>query len=383
MGLHDALASNSDKPLSETGYVGLFFYWTFGNKLHQNFIRIVGILFCLKCANSDTVYSHREKIIYFGWTHFNPKSLHFGPCCNILPPCMYIKSGVKKDSNYWFAWKSHDNVVLKVFIKILLNRTKSWAILVAVYSSEEDQIMKYIGSLSTVLAAHGALFKGRLTKQRDDSWLAVSHMHTGRWYIITTHGPVEFLKCRLPHYYTQIAKFMGPTWGPPGSSRPQMGPTLLPGTLLSGYIFYAARPITWQSGLYSVPWNNYLYGNWTRLATSLWAHDQNHLNIPLIPKKTIQSKSQIQVNCRGLCKTVTWLARIGSLKFKLKQREFSQDFNHEFINSLWYGSHIAADSGSGDCLLVVWCTVFMVSIMQQTKAWRSICPSTVDRAACV
>ena len=24
--------------------------------------------------------------------------------------------------------------------------------------------------------------------------------------------------------YTQITKFMGPTWGPPGSCRPQMGP---------------------------------------------------------------------------------------------------------------------------------------------------------------
>ena len=31
----------------------------------------------------------------------------------------------------------------------------------------------------------------------------------------------------------QIAKFMGPTWGPPGSCRPQMGPMLAPWTLLS------------------------------------------------------------------------------------------------------------------------------------------------------
>ena len=33
---------------------------------------------------------------------------------------------------------------------------------------------------------------------------------------------------------TQIAKFMGPKWGPPGSCRPQMGPMLAPWTLLSG-----------------------------------------------------------------------------------------------------------------------------------------------------
>ena len=35
---------------------------------------------------------------------------------------------------------------------------------------------------------------------------------------------------------TQIARFTGPTWGPPGSYRPQMGPMLAPWTLLSGYL---------------------------------------------------------------------------------------------------------------------------------------------------
>ena len=32
----------------------------------------------------------------------------------------------------------------------------------------------------------------------------------------------------------QIARFMGPTWGPPGSCRPHVGPMLAPWTLLSG-----------------------------------------------------------------------------------------------------------------------------------------------------
>ena len=35
----------------------------------------------------------------------------------------------------------------------------------------------------------------------------------------------------------QIANFMGPAWGPPGSCRPQIGPTLAPWTLLSGWPF--------------------------------------------------------------------------------------------------------------------------------------------------
>ena len=36
----------------------------------------------------------------------------------------------------------------------------------------------------------------------------------------------------------QIAKFMGPTRGPPGSCRPQMGPMLAPWTLLSGAVLH-------------------------------------------------------------------------------------------------------------------------------------------------
>ena len=46
--------------------------------------------------------------------------------------------------------------------------------------------------------------------------------------------------CWLPHWKalcrpTQIAKFMGPTWGLSRSCQPQMGPMLAPWTLLSGY----------------------------------------------------------------------------------------------------------------------------------------------------
>ena len=36
------------------------------------------------------------------------------------------------------------------------------------------------------------------------------------------------------HITSQIAKFMGPTRGPPGSCQPQMGPMLAPWTVLSG-----------------------------------------------------------------------------------------------------------------------------------------------------
>ena len=42
---------------------------------------------------------------------------------------------------------------------------------------------------------------------------------------------------------THIAKFMGPTWGPPGSCWPQSGPMLAPWTLLSGnnWVFHVTK----------------------------------------------------------------------------------------------------------------------------------------------
>ena len=56
-------------------------------------------------------------------------------------------------------------------------------------------------------------------------------------------GPVAFCGLIfLPRFLffraTQIAKFMGPTWDPPGSCQPQMGPMLAPWTLLSWDVFH-------------------------------------------------------------------------------------------------------------------------------------------------
>ena len=43
---------------------------------------------------------------------------------------------------------------------------------------------------------------------------------------------------------SQIARFMGPTWGPPGSCRPQVGPMLALWTLLSGVIINSASAVS-------------------------------------------------------------------------------------------------------------------------------------------
>ena len=51
--------------------------------------------------------------------------------------------------------------------------------------------------------------------------------------------------CWLTH--TLIARFMGQTWDPPGSCRPQMGPMLAPWALLSGYMRHTAS-MSWNVG---------------------------------------------------------------------------------------------------------------------------------------
>ena len=48
--------------------------------------------------------------------------------------------------------------------------------------------------------------------------------------------PEPLLPCKWC-VYTLITRFMGPTWGPSGADRTQMGPILAPWTLPSGYIY--------------------------------------------------------------------------------------------------------------------------------------------------
>ena len=47
-------------------------------------------------------------------------------------------------------------------------------------------------------------------------------------------GDVNGVMYRIKPVISHIARFMGPTWGPPGSCRPQMGSMLVPWTLLWG-----------------------------------------------------------------------------------------------------------------------------------------------------
>ena len=64
---------------------------------------------------------------------------------------------------------------------------------------------------------------------------------------------IQIIKGIHIQQWPQITKFMGPTWGPPGSCRPQMGPMLAPWTLLSGTLHHQECWLTSISqGLYSL-----------------------------------------------------------------------------------------------------------------------------------
>ena len=77
---------------------------------------------------------------------------------------------------------------------------------------------------------------------------------------------------------TQIARFKGQTWGPPGSCRPQVGPILAPWTLQSGCIWYCAAyrrggtgsPIIWWIVCY---WNGMMIlskSTMTQITKFMW-----------------------------------------------------------------------------------------------------------------
>ena len=90
----------------------------------------------------------------------------------------------------------------------------------------------------------------------------------------------------------QIANFMGPTWGPPGSCRPQMGPMLAPWTLLSGTVW-------WMSMIQKDPQSGKVIN--TNLWMLTWEHVQlvysYNTNEPFYDN-TLHSTVMKRVRCR-------------------------------------------------------------------------------------
>ena len=88
-------------------------------------------------------------------------------------------------------------------------------------------------SLTTAIAKFLGLRRPYGNQVHEDGWLS-SPSVIARKFLQSMAKPFN-LQCKSSYSkVTQIAKFMGPRWGPPGSCRPQMGPMLAPWTLLSG-----------------------------------------------------------------------------------------------------------------------------------------------------
>ena len=112
------------------------------------------------------------------------------------------------------------------------------------------------------------------------------------------------------HQAAQIAKFMGPTWGQPGSFRPQMGSTLAPSTLLSGYFQIKVLTVSfWSSCIMFSPYvmttnewntsffifcnNQWLFTNFIALVMSFEMAEKLSRNIaafPVVNSQDIQCK---------------------------------------------------------------------------------------------
>ena len=87
---------------------------------------------------------------------------------------------------------------------------------------------------SSSLAVHIPRFIPEIYFCQQGMWASLDQMN---WLAKSSAGFARnFIVAILPsNIHTQVTRFMGPTWGPPGSCRPQMGPMLAPWTLLSGY----------------------------------------------------------------------------------------------------------------------------------------------------
>ena len=106
------------------------------------------------------------------------------------------------------------------------------------------------------------IFEKLPAPNKSESWHHWSRDVQSREYVrLTTHWtPLKWLvlnpccaECILGNIKTLIARFMGPTWGPSGADRTQVGPMLAPWTSLSGNIS-AFSTISWNWD-YAGRWN--------------------------------------------------------------------------------------------------------------------------------
>ena len=105
--------------------------------------------------------------------------------------------------------------------------------------------------------------------------VSVCYLCTLRFYgPVAWNARIKYLNLIKHNKASQIAKVMGPTWGPPGSCRPRMGPMLAPWTLLSGIIVG-------------------MYRGWGCCMCVWWRHDMDTFSALLTPcaGKSVDSRT--------------------------------------------------------------------------------------------
>ena len=116
---------------------------------------------------------------------------------------------------------------------MIRKRIYKWWLLQLEFSQTIYKLLRHLPSISCL----------RLFMIRASSLWSPKKCNDNRKHVLShgqsstlTHSPTPTTRhWVLPlQWATQIARFMGPTWGPPGPCRPQMGPMLVPWTLLSG-----------------------------------------------------------------------------------------------------------------------------------------------------
>ena len=108
------------------------------------------------------------------------------------------------------------------FLWVLMNGYATW------YTMIPAAILVGLGAgpLWVAKAAYLTITATNVASQGGEEMEVLTHRYFGVFFF-------TFALCKSP----LIVRFMGPTWGPSGADRSQVGPMLVPWTLLSGTVF--------------------------------------------------------------------------------------------------------------------------------------------------
>ena len=167
----------------------------------------------MTCIVGFQIYLYISIYIYMILYNINhSNALNINPVTFFF--CFWLVVGSK--AFYWEWTKIHVNLLWWPIGETLQSN------IILIYVYDIIQCQPFQSKMLSVLAGRMICAFRRCAEKT-----AITHVNLLRWPNGETH------QCHICSI-SQIAKFMGPRWGPPGSCRPQMGPMLAPRTLLSG-----------------------------------------------------------------------------------------------------------------------------------------------------